>query len=96
VPAQDAVSISVTPGSGPNGAVLAVSGTGFTPGADVLVEYLDPTGTPTGSQSVVTADARGRFTGELTAQDPSNLPGEHTIRASDGTQTAETTYDAQA
>jgi hypothetical protein len=45
---------------------------------------------------VVIADARGRFTGELTAQDPNNLPGEHTVRATDGTNTAETTYDAQA
>ena len=88
VPAQDALTLAVDPPSGPNGAVLTVTGTGWTAGSEVLLEYLDPTGTPTGSQSIVTVDARGRFSGELTAQDPNNLPGRHTVRASSGTQTA--------
>jgi DNA-directed RNA polymerase specialized sigma24 family protein len=95
-PAQDPVSLTVDPASGPNGARVTVSGTGFTPGAEVTLAYLDPTGADTGSRSVVTADARGRFTGELTAQDPNNLPGRHTIRATDGSVTAEAAYDAQA
>lgn len=95
-PAQDPVTLTVDPPSGPNGARLTVSGTGFAPGAEVSLVYLDPTGAETGSRSVVTADARGRFTGELTAQDPNNLPGRHTIRASDGATTAEAAYDAQA
>lgn len=95
-PAVDPLTLTVDPTSGPNGATLTVNGTGWTPGGEVLVEYLDPTGTPTGSQSVVVADARGRFTGEITAQDPNNLPGRHTIRASDGAQTAEAAYDATA
>lgn len=95
-PPTDALTVSVSPDSGPNGQELTVTGSGWTPDAEVLVEYLDPTGTPTGSQSVVVADARGRFTASLTAQDPNNLPGEHTIRASNGEQSAETTYDAQA
>ena len=94
-PAQDPLGISLDPTSGPNGATLVVDGTGFEPGAEVTLDYLDPTGAETGSQSVVTADERGRFTGELTAQDPNNLPGEHTVRASDGEQTAEATYDAE-
>jgi hypothetical protein len=62
----------------------------------VLVQYLDPTGTPTGSQAVVVADERGRFTTEITAQDPGNLPGEHVVRAGDGENTAEATYTAEA
>ena len=95
-PAQDPVGLTVDPASGPNGALLTVSGTGFTPGAEVSLVYLDPTGADTGSRSVVTADARGRFTGELTAQDPNNLPGRHTIQASDGQVVAEAAYDAQA
>jgi hypothetical protein len=32
----------------------------------------------------------------LTAQDPSNLPGEHTVRATAGELSAEATYTAQA
>ena len=95
-PAEEELGITIDPVSGPNGATLVVSGTGWTPGAEVLVEYLDPTGTPTGSQTTVVADARGRFTGELVAQDPNNLPGRHTVRASDGEVVAETSYDAQA
>ena len=94
-PVEEPAAVDVEPDSGPNGAELQVTGSGWTPGEQVLVEYIDPTGTPTGSQSVVVPDARGRFVAALTAQDPNNLPGEHTIRASDGEQVAEATYDAQ-
>ncbi|MEX2290693.1 MAG: hypothetical protein WD794_10240 [Mycobacteriales bacterium] len=95
-PAQEPLSLVVDPASGPNGATLTVSGTGWRPGTQVQLDYLDPTGTPTGSRSVVVPDARGRFTGQLSAQDPANLPGRHTVRASNGTQVAEAPYDAQA
>jgi DNA-directed RNA polymerase specialized sigma24 family protein len=95
-PPTDPLTLTVDPSSGPNGATLTVAGTGWTPGAEVLLEYLDPTGSPTGSQAIVIADARGRFTAQLTAQDPNNLPGRHTVRASDGVQTAEASYDATA
>ena len=95
-PATDPLALTVDPASGPNGAVVTVNGTGWTPGSEVLIEYLDPTGASTGSQTRAVADARGRFTAELTAQDPNNLPGEHTVRATDGTLFAEATYDAQA
>ncbi len=95
-PASDPLGLTLDPTSGPNGQRLTVNGTGFTPGAQVLVQYLDPTGEPTGAQAVVVADARGRFTTELTAQDPNNLPGEHVVRAGDGESTAEATYTAEA
>jgi DNA-directed RNA polymerase specialized sigma24 family protein len=96
VPAADPLTLTLDPTSGPNGAELTVTGTGWTAGADVLLDYLDPTGAPTGSSTTVVADARGRFTATLTAQDPSNLPGPHTVRASSGDLTAEATYEAQA
>ena len=93
-PVEEPLAIAVEPDSGPNGAELQVTGTGWTPGEQVLIEYIDPTGTPTGSQAIVVPDTRGRFVAELVAQDPNNLPGEHTIRASDGEQVAEATYEA--
>ena len=57
--------------------------------------YVDPAGRPTGAQAVATVDARGRFTAELAALDPEQLPGPHVVRAGDGEVVAEATYDAQ-
>ncbi len=94
-PVPEPLGITIDPTSGPNGEQLTVSGTGWTPGVEVALEYVDPAGRPTGSQSLVTADARGRFTAELAALDPENLPGPHVVRAGDGELTAEAAYDAQ-
>ena len=94
-PTAAPLAISVDPQSGPDGATLTVTGTGWTPGATVLLQYLDPTGLPTGSQSSVVVDSTGRFVGTLVAEDPNDLPGEHVVRASDGEVTAEATYDAE-
>lgn len=91
-PATEPLSLSVDPPSGPNGVTLTVQGTGWTPGGTVTLDYLDPLGRQTGSHAAATADARGRFTTSLSAQDPANLPGRHTIRAGDGTQTASAAY----
>jgi hypothetical protein len=76
--------------------VLVVTGTGWPPNAEIALDYLDPVGQPTGSQTTAIADADGRFTAQLTAQDPNNLPGRHSVRATDGVATAETGFDAQA
>ena len=88
--------ISLDQTSGPNGTVLVVTGTGWSPDAEIALDYLDPVGQPTGSQTTAIVDADGRFTAQLTAQDPGNLPGRHSVRASDGVATAETGFDAQA
>jgi hypothetical protein len=91
-PATEPLSLTLDPTSGPNGATLSVQGTGWTPRGNVTLDYLDPLGRQTGSHATVTVDARGRFTTTLSAQDPSNLPGRHTVRANDGTQTASAAY----
>ena len=65
-----------------------------TKGTSVTVDYLDSLGNARSSDiAVVRQD--GTFTAHITATDPLNLPGRHTIRASDGTQTATTTYTAR-
>jgi len=94
-PVPEPLAITLDPASGPNGEPLTVNGTGWTAGVEVLIEYVDPAGRPTGSQAVISADARGRFTAELAAFDPENLPGRHVVRAGDGEVTAEAAYDAQ-
>jgi len=92
-PASEPLTLTSDPSSGPNGATLTIQGTGWTPGGALVIDYLDPLGRQTGSHATATIDARGRFTTTLSAQDPSNLPGRHTVRASDGAQTTSATYD---
>ncbi|MBC7372491.1 MAG: hypothetical protein H7323_00680, partial [Frankiales bacterium] len=53
-------------------------------------------GEPTGSGTNAIADTAGRFSTQLTAEDPNNLPGRHTVRATDAVSTAESSFDAQA
>jgi hypothetical protein len=72
---------------------LTVQGRGWTPRGTVTLDYLDPLGRQTGAHSTGVVDARGRFTTTLSAQDPANLPGRHTVRASDGAQTSSAPYD---
>ena len=92
-PATEPLTLTANPTSGPNGAPVTVQGTGWIPHGTVTIDYLDPLGQQTGSHATAAIDARGRFTTTLSAQDPSNLPGRHTIRATDGTQTTTATYD---
>ena len=93
-PASDPLTLTADPPSGPNGQEITVSGTGWTPSGVVTLEYLDPLGRPTGSRTSQVIDARGRFTTTIAAQDPTNIPGRHTIRAADGANSASVTYDA--
>ncbi|MDP9101963.1 MAG: hypothetical protein M3N21_07450, partial [Actinomycetota bacterium] len=93
-PAAEPLSLSVTPSSGPNGAEVSVSGTGWTPGSAVRIDYLDRLGRSTGSGVTVTADARGRFTTPLSVVDPTNIPGPHTVKAANATQSRTASYTA--
>ena len=74
---------------------MIVDGVGWPAGTEVTVVYLDTLGDETGSRAVGFADDNGRFSVQIVAQDPSNIPGPHVVQASDGDQTAEATYDAQ-
>lgn len=88
----ETLTLTLSPTSGPNGTTLTVSGTGWTPGAVVVLAYLDPVGHDTGSGGSATVDARGRFTTTLVAQDPANVPGRHTVNADDGTRRQAATF----
>lgn len=84
-------SISANPESGPNGQLITVTGTGWVPGTSVTVDYLDSLGNPR-SSDIASVQPDGTFTARVTATDTVGLPGQHTIRASDGSQTVTTTY----
>jgi DNA-directed RNA polymerase specialized sigma24 family protein len=90
-PANEPLTLTSDPASGPNGAQVTVQGTGWQPGGTVSIEYLDTLGRQTGSRASAAIDARGRFTTTIAAQDPSNLPGRHTIRADDGVHPPQST-----
>lgn len=86
------LSLALAPTSGPNGTVVQVTGRGWKPGAGVAIDYRDVLGAATGAGAQAVVDARGRFTTSLTAADPANLPGKHTVRARDGTHSAEVVF----
>jgi DNA-directed RNA polymerase specialized sigma24 family protein len=88
--------ISISPASGPNGATVVVTGTGWAPQQPVTIRYLTALGTPTGQQAVGIPDAQGRFSTEIVAQDPANIPGRHDIQAENAEgQEATARYTAQ-
>jgi hypothetical protein len=88
--------LSLDPASGGNGAELFVSGTGWPANATITLEYLGVSGQPTGSRKVVLSDAGGRFGDELVAEDPTDQPGRHSVRASDGTRTLTAPYEVES
>jgi DNA-directed RNA polymerase specialized sigma24 family protein len=91
-PATEPLTLTGDPTSGPNGQTVNLQGTGWLPAATMRCDYLDPLGRSTGSRAEQVVDARGRFTTTISAEDPANLPGRHTIRCTDGTSTATTPY----
>lgn len=95
-PSAVAPTVQVSPSSGPNGARLRVTGSGWTPGTRVVLEYLDPTGRPTGSRATAQVQDDGTFDDQLVARDPASVPGRHVVRATDGRRTASAPYDATA
>lgn len=94
-PVVGAATLAVDPVAGPNGQPLRVTGTGWTPGAQVRLDYLGPTGQPTGSSAVATAGADGAFSAQLIARDASMVPGRHEVRATSGAVTTSAFYDAR-
>lgn len=94
LPPQEELPLEVKPSTGGNGAELFVTGTGWAPGATVTLLYLGVDGRETGSRAVERVDAGGRFGLDLLAEDPTDRPGRHTVRVSDGTRTLEAPYDA--
>lgn len=91
-PPSQRFSLTVEPSSGGNGAELVVTGTGWPPDARVTLDYLDVAGNETGSRTTVAVDPNGKFSAELTAEDPADQPGRHTVRATDGLRTLRAPY----
>ncbi|MGB8652499.1 MAG: hypothetical protein WCD35_17765, partial [Mycobacteriales bacterium] len=88
------LTLDLVPQSGPQETEVTVNGTGFTPGAQVTVRYLERFSQNAGSTSVVVADARGRFTTTVVAHDSGGLPGPHDVTAEDGLHSAQATFTA--
>jgi hypothetical protein len=93
-PPAAAPALRIEPGEGPNGGTVSVVGTGWEPSVEVVLEYLDPTGAPTGSGAIATADDAGGFTVQLAVQDPTGTPGDHVIRGTSGEIVGEGVYRA--
>lgn len=88
--------LAISPDSGRNGETVRVTGTGWRPGSRVTIEYLNALGTPTDQRATATPDAQGRFEATIVAFDPSAIPGQHTIRATNFSgQQEDATYNAQ-
>lgn len=90
------LSLTLTPDSGPNNSDILVNGTGWTPGAMVLVQYLQAISNTPGSQATVQVDERGRFTTTLSAHDSQSIPGAHTVQAADNVHSSTATFNATA
>ncbi|HWH30771.1 MAG TPA: hypothetical protein VNU26_17755 [Mycobacteriales bacterium] len=85
--------IALDPDSGPEGTTITVTGTGWTPGTSVVVQFLRPGGRPTGSQTTATVGADGTFATELVASDPGSGSGRRVVRADDGTRRASAEFE---
>jgi DNA-directed RNA polymerase specialized sigma24 family protein len=76
--------IEISPGSGPSGTDIEVSGTGWAPGTEVVVSYAGQ------QQTTAQADDRGNFSAQVVAN--SVLPGNRKVTASNGQQSASATF----
>jgi hypothetical protein len=83
-----AASITLTQTTGNVGGQGNISGTGFTPNTPVNITY------DGGPLTTATADSSGRFTTTFTV--PGSTHGAHTIMASDGVNTANTTFSVES
>ena len=92
-PDPNRLSLTIDPASGGNGAELLVSGTGWPASSTVRLDYLGIDGKETGSKGIVAVKPDGTFMTRLVAEDPTDRPGRHTVRATDGTRTLEVGYE---
>jgi len=65
-----------------------VSGQGWTPGADVVVQFMNQVGGEAGATVSTVVEGDGSFVVTIVAHDDSNLPGQHDVTADDGTHQA--------
>ena len=94
-PPAGSADISVEPSRGPNGRTITVTGSGWQPGVTVSVTYYTGLGQPS-SQAQATPGSNGHFTVFLAAEDPTLVPGNHRIYATNGNQSATAFYNASA
>jgi DNA-directed RNA polymerase specialized sigma24 family protein len=88
------LSLALAPSSGQNNSEFTVNGQGWTPGAQVVVKYLEAVSRNASSTITTTVDERGRFTATLTARDSQAVPGPHDVTADDGTHQQRATFTA--
>jgi hypothetical protein len=88
--------LQLDPSSGPRDSQITVTGSGWSPLTQVVVEYLNFGGATAGYTASVVTDANGTFTTTIVAHDSSlaNPQGPHTVRADDGTHQDEATFTA--
>jgi hypothetical protein len=91
-PSDVPLTLALDPASGPANTEITVSGLGWTPGADVIVRFMNRVGNQAGATVSVVADEAGSFVVTLTAHDDSGLPGQNNVIAEDGTHTASATF----
>ncbi len=90
--AGTSAAITLSRSSGPNGATVEVTGTGWRPGSTVQLNYQSFGGHDTGSGATALTDASGRFATTIAAEDPAAVPGPHTVQATNGDQQASASY----
>jgi len=92
-PTQSATTVAVnpaiviSPGSGPRGTTITVTGTGWAPGDSIAVRY---TGPVSASRASTSANKRGRF--QLTITANGLVPGDYTVQASGSSGSASQSF----
>ena len=85
--------VVLDPTSGPAETQITVTGEGWTPGAQILVQFHNAFGNGAGATAQAVADPEGTFTTTIAAHDQNqSIVGPHTVSADDGTHHAETTF----
>jgi hypothetical protein len=90
-PGDEQITLSRTVGR--NDTEVTVRGFGWKPGLLVRLSYHGPLG-PTGSTAEAVPDANGEFVTRIVCHDPQNIPGPHTIRATNGSQSTSASFTA--